>query len=151
MMAMRDGVAGKSICCEKVSDHLVMRHWLPLHRPAKSSARSRTRPSPRGRRTAASRRVVHAKAPEARWEGAGKRQNGCTGASTIHSLTYKAQEGEKTGATKFILRPKFEFQKSALIVVDECSTLEAAASGRSHVNAGPLDDHFEFDLTLRPT
>ncbi len=52
------------------------------------------------------------------------RLNGCDGAGTIHSLIYKFEQDEETGATKFIRRPKFELQKIKLFIIDECSMVD---------------------------
>lgn len=49
------------------------------------------------------------------------KKNGCTGASTIHSLIYKFEQDEETGAIKYHLRPKFEMEKIKLFIIDECS------------------------------
>ncbi|WPE19855.1 ATP-dependent DNA helicase [Shinella zoogloeoides] len=49
------------------------------------------------------------------------KKNGCTGASTIHSLIYKFEQDEETGITRFRLRPRFELEKIKLFVIDECS------------------------------
>ncbi|RWD00133.1 MAG: ATP-binding protein [Mesorhizobium sp.] len=52
------------------------------------------------------------------------RKNGCLNASTIHSTIYAVDVNKTTGAAKFILRPKSEFEGVALLVIDECSMVD---------------------------
>ncbi|AMX93753.1 MULTISPECIES: AAA family ATPase [Mesorhizobium] len=52
------------------------------------------------------------------------RKNGCLNASTIHSTIYAVDVNKTTGATKFILRHKSEFEGVALLVIDECSMVD---------------------------
>lgn len=49
------------------------------------------------------------------------RKKGCEGASTIHSLIYKAEQDEATGEYKFKLNPESSAAYASLIVVDEVS------------------------------
>ena len=49
------------------------------------------------------------------------RQKGCEGASTIHSMIYKAIQDEVTGEYKFILNPDGAASYASLIVIDEVS------------------------------
>lgn len=50
------------------------------------------------------------------------RQTGCDGASTIHSLIYRAVEGPS--GTEFVFDPDGEASKAGIIVVDECSMVD---------------------------
>jgi exodeoxyribonuclease-5 len=52
------------------------------------------------------------------------RSKGCTGASTIHALIYRASEGED-GAPSFTLNHDGPASRAALIVIDECSMVDA--------------------------
>src|SRR6201982_199992 len=52
------------------------------------------------------------------------RQKGCTGASTIHSLIYRARESEEE-APSFDLWHDSPAAKARLIVIDECSMVDA--------------------------
>lgn len=51
-------------------------------------------------------------------------KNGCYGASTIHSLIYRAETDEDTGEAIFKLNTSGPVQDAALIVVDECSMVD---------------------------
>jgi exodeoxyribonuclease-5 len=52
------------------------------------------------------------------------RANGCAGATTIHALIYRASEGEE-GAPTFTLNADGPASRAALIVIDECSMVDA--------------------------
>lgn len=52
------------------------------------------------------------------------RKNGCRGASTIHSLIYRAETDEETGEAVFKLNKNGPVQDAALIVIDECSMVD---------------------------
>ncbi len=52
------------------------------------------------------------------------RSKGCVGASTIHSLIYRASEGSE-GAPTFSLNHEGPASKAGLIVIDECSMVDA--------------------------
>jgi exodeoxyribonuclease-5 len=52
------------------------------------------------------------------------RSKGCAGASTIHALIYRASEGEG-GAPTFTLNHDGPASRAALIVIDECSMVDA--------------------------
>jgi exodeoxyribonuclease-5 len=52
------------------------------------------------------------------------RANGCAGATTIHALIYRASEGEE-GAPTFTLNAEGPASRAALIVIDECSMVDA--------------------------
>ena len=52
------------------------------------------------------------------------RKNGCTGASTIHSLIYKVKEDDETGEVHFEMNKKSALRDAALLVVDECSMVD---------------------------
>ena len=49
------------------------------------------------------------------------RKKGCIGASTIHSLIYKAVEDPITGHTEFVINPDSSVAFAALIIIDEIS------------------------------
>ncbi|WP_231634844.1 ATP-dependent RecD-like DNA helicase [Novosphingobium sp. KN65.2] len=49
------------------------------------------------------------------------RKKGCEGASTIHSLIYKPQVDDKTGAVEFVLNHESDISDAKLIVIDEVS------------------------------
>lgn len=49
------------------------------------------------------------------------RKKGCEGASTIHSLIYKARQDERTGEVEFILNRDSPASTATLIVIDEVS------------------------------
>lgn len=49
------------------------------------------------------------------------RKKGCAGASTLHSLIYKAVEDPLTGETHFELNPESIINTSSLLIVDEVS------------------------------
>ncbi|MEY8688412.1 MAG: ATP-dependent RecD-like DNA helicase [Leptothrix sp. (in: b-proteobacteria)] len=49
------------------------------------------------------------------------RGKGCTGASTIHSLIYKAQQDQMTGEYEYSLNPDSAAAYAPLIAIDECS------------------------------
>ncbi len=51
------------------------------------------------------------------------RNNGCTGASTIHSLIYKIQEDDD-GSVKFKLNKHSPLRNIGLLVIDECSMVD---------------------------
>lgn len=53
-------------------------------------------------------------------------KKGCYGATTLHSLIYKAQEDQKTGAVTFIKNPESPLSMAALLVVDEVSMVDEA-------------------------
>ena len=52
------------------------------------------------------------------------RSKGCAGATTIHALIYRASEGEE-GAPTFTLNADGPASKAGLIVIDECSMVDA--------------------------
>ena len=52
------------------------------------------------------------------------RSKGCTGAVTIHSLIYRANEVEEGGAPTFTLNQDGPASKAGLIVIDECSMVD---------------------------
>jgi len=52
------------------------------------------------------------------------RSKGCAGASTIHALIYRVSEGED-GAPTFTLNHDGPASRAALIVIDECSMVDA--------------------------
>ena len=52
------------------------------------------------------------------------RRNGCRGASTIHSLIYRAETDDETGEAIFKLNTSGPAQDAALIVIDECSMVD---------------------------
>jgi exodeoxyribonuclease-5 len=52
------------------------------------------------------------------------RSKGCAGASTIHALIYRASEGEE-GAPTFTLNRDGPASRAGLIVIDECSMVDA--------------------------
>ncbi len=52
------------------------------------------------------------------------RSKGCTGATTIHSLIYRASEDEEGGAPTFTLNQEGPASKAGLIVIDECSMVD---------------------------
>jgi len=62
------------------------------------------------------------------------RAKGCAGATTIHSLIYRASEGED-GAPTFTLNAEGPASKAALIVIDECSMVDEEL-GRDLVSFG---------------
>lgn len=49
------------------------------------------------------------------------RKKGCDGASTIHSLIYKAEVDERTGDADFVLNPESDLASASLLVIDEVS------------------------------
>lgn len=49
------------------------------------------------------------------------RKKGCEGASTIHSLIYKPEVNDQTGAVDFVLNRESALSDAALLVVDEVS------------------------------
>ena len=51
------------------------------------------------------------------------RSKGCAGATTIHSLIYRADEG-KEGIPNFLLNPDGAASRAGLIVIDECSMVD---------------------------
>jgi exodeoxyribonuclease-5 len=52
------------------------------------------------------------------------RSKGCVGATTIHALIYRASEGDE-GAPKFTLNHDGPASRAGLIVIDECSMVDA--------------------------
>jgi exodeoxyribonuclease V len=52
------------------------------------------------------------------------RAHGCAGATTIHSLIYRATDGAEGGPT-FILNREGAASRASLIVIDECSMVDA--------------------------
>ncbi len=54
------------------------------------------------------------------------KQKGCHGASTLHSLIYKAQEDQQTGKVTFLKNPDSPLSMAALLVVDEVSMVDEA-------------------------
>lgn len=53
-------------------------------------------------------------------------RNGCAGASTIHSAIYSTEIDEVTGNAKYTWNPDGPFSNAGLIVLDECSMIDAA-------------------------
>jgi len=53
------------------------------------------------------------------------RAKGCDDASTIHSLIYRSQTEEDTGEPNFSLNRSSEVKKAALVIIDECSMVDA--------------------------
>lgn len=53
------------------------------------------------------------------------RNNGCTGAATIHSLIYKAEDDE-AGGVHFHVNLASPLKKAALLIIDECSMVDNA-------------------------
>ncbi len=53
------------------------------------------------------------------------RSKGCAGATTIHALIYRAVEDEEGGAPTFKLNHDGPASKAGLIVIDECSMVDA--------------------------
>lgn len=51
------------------------------------------------------------------------KNNGCTGATTIHSLIYKAEENDD-GSVSFHLNITSPLKRAALLVIDECSMVD---------------------------
>lgn len=51
------------------------------------------------------------------------RKNGCWGASTIHSLIYRAEE-TKLGDVRFVLNRKSPLADASLLIIDECSMVD---------------------------
>ncbi len=51
------------------------------------------------------------------------RNNGCIGASTIHSLIYKPEEDDKGNVT-FVLNHSSPLQLASMLVIDECSMVD---------------------------
>lgn len=54
------------------------------------------------------------------------RQKGCEGASTIHSLIYKAEVNERTGEATFVLNHESDLADAKLLIVDEVSMVGEA-------------------------
>lgn len=54
------------------------------------------------------------------------RKKGCTDASTLHSLIYKAQEDKDTGKVTFAINPESPLSMASLLVVDEVSMVDEA-------------------------
>jgi len=52
------------------------------------------------------------------------RNNGCNGASTIHSLIYKVIQDKNTKKVSFVLDRESSLRDAALLVVDECSMVD---------------------------
>lgn len=52
------------------------------------------------------------------------RKKGCDGASTIHSLIYKAEVDQDTGEAEFVLDPDSDLASAALLIVDEVSMVD---------------------------
>lgn len=52
------------------------------------------------------------------------RKNGCSGASTIHSLIYKPEGETSKGQPTFIKNMESDIRSSSLIIVDECSMVD---------------------------
>ena len=52
------------------------------------------------------------------------RSKGCAGATTIHALIYRASEGAE-GAPTFTLNAEGPASRAGLIVIDECSMVDA--------------------------
>ena len=57
------------------------------------------------------------------------RANGCAGATTIHALIYRATEGAE-GAPTFTLNEDGFASRAGLIVIDECSMVDARTGAR---------------------
>lgn len=53
------------------------------------------------------------------------RRKGCVGASTIHSMIYRIDEDNASWEPKFILNPDSPVADAALVVIDECSMVDA--------------------------
>ena len=53
------------------------------------------------------------------------RRNGCEGASTIHSAIYETTMDEDTGIASYIWDKDGPFSRAGLIVLDECSMIDA--------------------------
>lgn len=53
------------------------------------------------------------------------RKSGCQGAQTLHSLIYNVAQDEKTGRVRFDWNEDSAASEAALIVVDECSMVDA--------------------------
>ncbi len=53
------------------------------------------------------------------------RSKGCAGASTIHSLIYKAYVDKKTSEVEYYLNPDSAAATSNLIIIDECSMVDS--------------------------
>lgn len=54
------------------------------------------------------------------------RNNGCTNATTIHSLIYKAEDDADDGSVSFRINMASPLKKAALLVIDECSMVDAS-------------------------
>lgn len=52
------------------------------------------------------------------------KKNGCTNATTIHSLIYKAEEDED-GVVNFYLNKTSPLKSAALLIIDECSMVDS--------------------------
>lgn len=52
------------------------------------------------------------------------RSKGCVGASTIHSLIYRAERDEATGVVTFKLNKDSDLTRAKLLIVDECSMVD---------------------------
>lgn len=52
------------------------------------------------------------------------RDNGCFGASTIHSLIYKPKQDDETGDFKFRWNKNGPCSEASLIIIDECSMVD---------------------------
>lgn len=52
------------------------------------------------------------------------RKKGCGNATTLHSLTYKAVEDQKTGHVEFKLNPDSPLSSASLLIVDEVSMVD---------------------------
>ena len=57
------------------------------------------------------------------------RAKGCAGATTIHALIYRASEGAE-GAPTFTLNADGPASRAGLIVIDECSMVDAELGAR---------------------
>jgi len=53
------------------------------------------------------------------------RAKGCNDATTIHSLIYRSQTEEDTGEPNFSLNRASEVKKADLVIIDECSMVDA--------------------------
>ena len=53
------------------------------------------------------------------------RAKGCNDASTIHSLIYRSQTEQETGEPNFSLNRSSEVKKADLVIIDECSMVDA--------------------------
>jgi exodeoxyribonuclease-5 len=53
------------------------------------------------------------------------RARGCNDAATIHSLIYRSQTEEDTGEPTFSINRSSEVKKASLVVIDECSMVDA--------------------------